>query len=311
MGPDLGAVASWKACSGLLGCVGVVQTVCVVVIFFISGLTLKTDEVKRALTSWPDALFGVVSILLITPLLALLPTRLRFLPAEFQVGFLLFCSMPTTINSGVALVGTGRGNVAMALLLTLASNLLGVFTVPFSLSLLLQVSDVRIDASPLLAKLMMMILLPLLLGKAARDWSPRLRERLKQRKQLVSNGSSLLLCLIPREGVGRQAALRSLSGSECAALFACGAGVHAAIVIMGSQKTLPMAMTVLSFFPPSLGEPGLIALPCIVSHLLQIFADAFLVARQPRCRRDAAEIEIADRRTRLPRREAVGHRPRP
>ena len=191
------AVASWKACSGLLGCVGVVQTVCVVVIFLISGLTLKTDEVKRALTSWPDALFGVVSILLITPLLALLPTRLRFLPAEFQVGFLLFCSMPTTINSGVALVGTGRGNVAMALLLTLASNLLGVFTVPFSLSLLLQVSDVRIDASPLLAKLLMMILLPLLLGKAARDWSPRLRERLKQRKQLVSNGSSLLLCLIP------------------------------------------------------------------------------------------------------------------
>lgn len=27
---------------------------------------------------------------------------------------------------------------------------------------------------------------------------------------------------------------------------------------MGSQKTLPMAMTVLAFFPPSLGEPGLI-----------------------------------------------------
>ena len=27
--------------------------------------------------------------------------------------------------------------------------------------------------------------------------------------------------------MGRQAALRSLSGSECAALFACGAGVHA------------------------------------------------------------------------------------
>ena len=78
---------------------------------------------------------------------------------------------------------------------------------------------------------------------------------------------------------------------------------------MGSQKTLPMAMTVLSFFPPSLGEPGLIALPCIVSHLLQIFADAFLVARQPRCRRDAAEIDLAGRRTRLPRREAVGHRP--
>ena len=39
---------------------------------------------------------------------------------------------------------------------------------------------------------------------------------------------------------------------------------------MGSQKTLPMAMTVLSFFPPELGEPGLIAIPCILSHLTQL-----------------------------------------
>jgi len=49
--------------------------------------------------------------------------------------------------------------------------------------------------------------------------------------------------------------------------------------IMASQKTLPMAMTVLSFFPPSLGEPGLIAIPCIVTHLTQIFMDAFIVAK--------------------------------
>ena len=55
----------------------IAQTCCIVVIFFISGLTLKTDEVKRALTSWPDALFGVVSILLITPLLALLLPELH------------------------------------------------------------------------------------------------------------------------------------------------------------------------------------------------------------------------------------------
>ena len=45
------------------------------------------------------------------------------------------------------------------------------------------------------------------------------------------------------------------------------------------QKTLPMAMTVLSLFPPELGEGGLIAIPCILSHLTQLFADAFLLLR--------------------------------
>jgi len=52
-----------------------------------------------------------------------------------------------------------------------------------------------------------------------------------------------------------------------------------AVVIVASQKTLPMALTVLAFFPPALGEPGLIAVPCIVTHLTQIFLDALIVAK--------------------------------
>ena len=52
-----------------------------------------------------------------------------------------------------------------------------------------------------------------------------------------------------------------------------------AVVVMGSQKTLPMAMTVLTFLPPSFGEPGLIAIPCILSHLTQIFVDAAICSK--------------------------------
>jgi sodium/bile acid cotransporter 7 len=145
--PVLGAAISrWDLCGGL-GCVGGVQTICVVVIFVITGLTLKTDEVKEALRAWPEAIYGILSILFLTPLLALVPRELSFLPREFQIGFILFCSMPTTINSGVALVTAGKGNVALALLLTVASNLLGVFTVPFFLSLLLDVSDIKVSTA--------------------------------------------------------------------------------------------------------------------------------------------------------------------
>lgn len=34
---------------------------CQVCIFVISGLTLKTDEVKKALRAWPDGLYGVIA----------------------------------------------------------------------------------------------------------------------------------------------------------------------------------------------------------------------------------------------------------
>ena len=51
---------------------------------------------------------------------------------------------------------------------------------------------------------------------------------------------------------------------------------------MASQKTLPVAMTVLAFLPESAVSPeqkGLIAIPCIVFHLGQIFADAVIATR--------------------------------
>ncbi|MGY8822634.1 MAG: bile acid:sodium symporter [Candidatus Latescibacterota bacterium] len=45
---------------------------------------------------------------------------------------------------------------------------------------------------------------------------------------------------------------------------------------MASQKTLPVAITVLAFFPVPDEAKGLIAIPCITFHLGQIFLDAFL-----------------------------------
>lgn len=95
--------------------------------------------------------------------------------------------------------------------------------------------------------------------------------------------------------------LLALTLGAVAGLLACGLAVHAvylafnyvvarhvlrlplalrkSVVIMCSQKTLPMAMTILSYFPASLGEPGLIAIPCILSHLTQIFVDAVVASK--------------------------------
>ena len=72
-------------------------------------------------------LYSVIAILFLTPTAALLPQQLppAVLPRTFQLGFLLFCCMPTTINSGVALVAASKGSSVLALLLTVASNLLG------------------------------------------------------------------------------------------------------------------------------------------------------------------------------------------
>ena len=166
-----------------IGAWGVVQSLCMFAIFIISGLTLKTDDIKAAIRAWKATLYGVIAILFITPSLALVPGMLPFLSTEFQVGFLIFCCMPTTINSGVALAQSAKGSFALALLLTVTSNLIGIFTAPYFLSLLLSVADVSIDPSKLLAKLMLMILLPLSIGKALREKSAKCLNFVKQHKK--------------------------------------------------------------------------------------------------------------------------------
>lgn len=50
------------------------------------------------------------------------------------------------------------------------------------------------------------------------------------------------------------------------------------MVIVGSQKTLPIAITVIGFIG-SVGEEGLMAIPCIVAHTCQIFIDGYLSMR--------------------------------
>lgn len=52
--------------------------------------------------------YGITSILLITPLIALAVLRLPLQPPELALGLAVFCCMPTALSSGVALT-TVRG----------------------------------------------------------------------------------------------------------------------------------------------------------------------------------------------------------
>lgn len=84
----------------------VVQTINVVVIFLISGLTLKTDDIKEALGKegrW-GYLYGVVAILGITGCVGFLAAEIPFDVREFSYGLSVFSVVPTTLSSGVTLV---------------------------------------------------------------------------------------------------------------------------------------------------------------------------------------------------------------
>ena len=74
----------------------------------LTGLGMRKGETVEALSSWGSFVFGMVSILVITPLAALVALRLPLQPPELAFGLAVFCCMPTTLSSGVSLTQVGH-----------------------------------------------------------------------------------------------------------------------------------------------------------------------------------------------------------
>lgn len=111
-------------------------------VFLISGLTLKLSDFAVLAKDIRSPLLGMVAILGITPCVAFGAVRIPLEPREFAVGLAIFCVVPTTLGVGVALTTASRGNTALALFLTVSTNLLGILTVPYLLRAVLTGSRV-------------------------------------------------------------------------------------------------------------------------------------------------------------------------
>lgn len=215
--------------------------------------------------------------------------------------------VPTTLSSGVALTLSAKGNATLALLLTVGTNLLGVFTIPFALTFALGGVAVGLDPVPMVVTLAKTILAPLLVGCFVRALVPGVAAFVDANKKAVGYASSCLLITAPWMQVSQSAGLlASVSAgtllATAAAAVAChlvllavnaaacvglglggrdaagAAPVRRAVTLVASQKTLPVAITVISKLGTALGAQGLLVVPCIMGHLLQIVIDSFIVS---------------------------------
>lgn len=174
-----------------------VPTLMVCVIFVISGITLKGDDIAGALRAYLGFGYGIVSILLITASVGFVVVAIPITPSEFSTGLAVFCTVPTTLTSGITLTASAHGNAALALMLTVCSNLLGVATTPFMLRTVLQSArDVRLDAVDLLTRLLLTVLMPLVVGKAIRALHESIRQWVKRNKTYLGLTSNAALALI-------------------------------------------------------------------------------------------------------------------
>uniref|UniRef100_A0A0E0G7Q2 Probable sodium/metabolite cotransporter BASS4, chloroplastic n=1 Tax=Oryza nivara TaxID=4536 RepID=A0A0E0G7Q2_ORYNI len=250
------------------------------------------------------------SILLFTPFLAQFIMQIKFFPHEFITGLAMFCCMPTTLSSGVTLTQLVGGNTALALAMTAISNLLGIMIVPLSLAKYIGVgAGVSLPTEKLFKSLVTTLLIPIILGKVARETSKGIAGFVDGNKQGFSVTSAILLSLVPWIQVSRSrslllsvqpkafavavtvgvllhfallafnaAALHILSRLEQRGVSVFARNEYArAVILVASQKTLPVLVAVVEQLGGALGESGLLVIPCVAAHINQIIIDSIIV----------------------------------
>eukprot|EP01060_Flectonema_neradi_P020319 TRINITY_DN27858_c0_g1_i1.p1 TRINITY_DN27858_c0_g1~~TRINITY_DN27858_c0_g1_i1.p1 ORF type:complete len:433 (+),score=81.05 TRINITY_DN27858_c0_g1_i1:39-1337(+) len=300
--PDPGEELS-KGKVEICGKMRVMPSINVILIFFISGMRLKTDEVLQAIKEPMPLLTAMILILVITPCVGFIPANGGFNPTEFQIGFAIFCCVPTTLTSGAALVAQGaQKSTVLALMITMITNLLGTLTVPFVLKLVLSGTDSELDPGCLLVKLLLLILVPSSLGKSLTHFYKPAADFSKKYKSGLTMFSNASLVMVVWQTLSRSRDdIVDRSASEIFGCIGFGVALHIifwivalpvwflpcgfsnshqrrAVWLLASQKTLPVSMAVIAGLGDESGEQGLITLPCIIGHLSQLIIDSFVVS---------------------------------
>jgi solute carrier family 10 (sodium/bile acid cotransporter), member 7 len=272
----------------------------VVLIFFFQGLTLSLAVLRMGLMQWRLHLFVQVFIFLILPGLALIMVTAGapLLTEELRLGLIFLAVLPTTIATSVAYTAMTGGNVAGAVFNSTFANMAGIFITPLWIGMWLQAGGETLPLGKLFADISLMLLAPLLLGQAVR---PLINRWVDTHKKRFSIASSLIILFIVytafcnswKQNIwsahGTEAAL---SAAGCAALLffmALGlttAGIRLlqfdhqntmAALFCAPQKTLAAGVPLANLIFSAHTGLGLILLPIMFYHLLQLLVGGLLI----------------------------------
>ncbi|WIA38882.1 hypothetical protein OEZ86_002156 [Tetradesmus obliquus] len=231
--------------------VHIVTFVNICTVFFISGLTLRTQELWQAFsrTAATDertqhstagstgarcTVFGMLSIIGITPLLGFAVRLLPLAPPEYVAGLTIFTLVPTTLGVCVSLAQSAKGNVGLAIFLTVASNVVGVI-------------------SSLCRSLAFII------------W-----QTLSSAREYIVNSSfgAMLLVFVSALLIH---VIYLVFNAVAVKLLRVPVPEAISTIIMASQKSAPVAVTAIAYITTDPVAQGLLAVPAVTGQLLQIF----------------------------------------
>ncbi|PMM19374.1 bile acid:sodium symporter family protein [Vibrio breoganii] len=284
----------------------------VAIVFFLHGLGLAPSAIKAGLSNWRLHLFIQSATFIFYPLLWVIfgDLFLAYMPAALAFGFCYLFVLPSTVSSSVAMTSVGKGNVPGAIFNASLSSIIGVLITPFLIQLFMGFEGAQLNLMDSVISIAKLLLLPMLVGQLAR---PLLLAFAEKHKAVVNKVDKYVILLIVynafcdsvANGIWHTFSIAMLATTiaVCVAVlmvmihfFQWGARKSAfghedevAAVFCGTKKTLaagvPMAAVIFGS-DPSL---GMILLPIMLYHPIQIFYCAVMANRYAK----SAEQDLA------------------
>lgn len=279
-------------------------TVAIAILFFLYGARIHPREAIAGLKHWRLHVLILGFTFVVFPLIGVL---LRFAPEvllrpELYAGVLFLTLLPSTVQSSIAFTSIAGGNVPGAIVSASVSNLLGVFVTPLLvLALMATTGEVHFHSGSII-DLCLQLLLPFLLGQLLRPWVGRFVKKRAAALKYVDRGSIVLVVYSAfsagmREHIWSQVSwvgvvqlvvlsialvlLMLWLTRTSAERFGFDRADMIAIQFCGTKKSmatgLPMAAVLFA------GQPvGLLVLPLMIFHQIQLMMCAWLAARYGR-----------------------------
>ncbi len=304
-------VATLLPCSGMVAVIFDYATdVGIVLLFFLHGAKLSREAIVGGMLNGRLHLATLAVTFILFPILGLLLIRIPGLDPALAAGVLYLTLLPSTVQSSIAFTSIAGGNVAAAVCAATLSNVLGMFITPILVAIFMQVPGVQAQVSlDSVRNIALQLLLPFVIGHLARRWIGGWIGRHKSLVGRVDRGTILMVVYTAFSaavvgGLWSRVSVLSLTsvmliscGLLGLAFFACwgtagwlGLCRADAIVLLfcGSKKSLATGIPIAgTLFPPA--EVGLVILPLMIFHQIQLIACAVIARRMSESNRASAD----------------------
>ncbi|HEY9545348.1 MAG TPA: bile acid:sodium symporter family protein [Solimonas sp.] len=277
----------------------------VALVFLLSGAGLSTEKLKAGAANWRLHLFVQLFTFTMFPLLGLLVSVSvgRWLPQELMLGFFYLCVLPSTVSSSIAMTAMARGNIAGAVFNATLSSLIGMVLTPLYVGLYMTAEHHGVPLVEQFIKIGEQLLLPFIIGQCLRHWIGDWIMRNKSRVGLVDRTVIVMIVfnsfcdatvagVWTRFGAAPLLITALLTGALLAVILTMTSFVatrlkfdvedEIAAVFCGSKKSLAAGAPMAALIFGSGGTLGLIMLPIMIYHQLQLIVCSVIARRYAR-----------------------------